>query len=170
MTDHKSGANWFLAQIKPNSHRIAERNLAQQGFTTFIPMHEETRRTRGKFVTQTRPLFPGYLFVALNKLQGGWRAVNSTYGISRLVSIGHDPTPVPAALVTQLQLRCSTAPEDDPAQSFGAGDQVMVTKGPFSSFLATVESMSPERRVWLLMELMGNQTRVAVDPSDLRLC
>ena len=59
----------------------------------------------GKFFTQMRPLFPSYIFVALDILQGGWRAVNSTYGITRLVSLSKEPTPVPLDLVNQLMLR-----------------------------------------------------------------
>lgn len=70
------GASWFLVQCKPNSHRIAERNLIRQGFTTYLPLHEETRRVRGKFAIQTRSLFPGYLFVVLDKVEGHWRVVN----------------------------------------------------------------------------------------------
>ncbi|WP_323811290.1 transcription termination/antitermination NusG family protein [Yoonia sp. 67-2] len=69
--------NWFLAQCKPNSHAVAERNLTRQGFTTFLPIREETMRVRNRFVTKLRPLFPGYLFVALDVGAGKWRAVNS---------------------------------------------------------------------------------------------
>ena len=66
MTHHDRGTTWFLAQLKPNSHRIAERNLARQGVRTFLPLQEETKRARGRFTTQMRPLFPGYLFVAFD--------------------------------------------------------------------------------------------------------
>jgi len=46
MTDHRLDATWFLAQFKPNSYRIAERNLVLQAFQTFLPLHDETRRAR----------------------------------------------------------------------------------------------------------------------------
>ena len=59
MHDTAHAINWFLAQMKPNSHDIANRNLTRQGFETFLPLQEETRRTRGRFVTRRRPLFPG---------------------------------------------------------------------------------------------------------------
>ena len=59
MHDLTHATSWFLAQMKPNSHDIANRNLTRQGFETFLPLQEETRRTRGRFVTRRRPLFPG---------------------------------------------------------------------------------------------------------------
>lgn len=169
MSDLDHGANWFLAQLKPNSHIIAERNLARQGFRTFLPMQEETRRSHGKFITLMRPLFPGYIFVVLNVPQGGWRTVNSTFGIARLVSLGKEPTPVPLDLVSQLMLRCDREGKLLLPNLLKPGDQVMLTKGPFTEFVATIESIAPDRRVWVLMELMGAQTRVAVSTEQVRL-
>ena len=168
MSYHDSGTTWFLVQFKPNSHRIAERNLVQQGFRTFLPQHEETMRVRGKFIAQMRPLFPGYLFVALDMLHGGWRAVNSTYGITRIVSLGKEPTPVPLGLVSQLMLRCDQEGRLLPPKFLKPGDQVTMTNGPFADVIATIESVTPDRRVWVLMDIMGGQTRVAVDASQLR--
>jgi transcriptional antiterminator RfaH len=168
MTYHDRGSSWFLAQIKPNSHNIAERNLTRQGFRIFLPMQEETKRARGKFTTQMRPLFPGYLFVALDLLRGGWRAVNSTYGITRIVSLGKEPTPVPLDLVSQLMLRCDREGKLLPPKLLKPGDEVTLTKGPFTNFVATIESIAPDRRIWVLMELMGAQTRVAVSADHLR--
>ena len=40
--------------------------------------------------------------------------------------------------------------------------------GPFADFIAEVEKIAPERRVWVLMDLMGSQTRVAVGADQLR--
>lgn len=168
MSTHDRGTTWFLTQFKPNSHNIAERNLTRQGFRTFLPMQEETKRARGKFITQMRPLFPGYLFVALDTLRGGWRSVNSTYGVTRLVSFGKEPTPVPLDLVSQLMLRCDREGKLLPPKLLKPGDEVTLTKGPFTDFVATIERIAPDRRVFVLMEIMGAETRVAVRAEHLR--
>lgn len=99
MTFHERGTTWFLAQLKPNSVKIAERNLKRQGFRTFLPVEEVTKRAKSKFVTAEQPMFPGYIFVAFNVTKGGWRAINSTNGITRLVSFGKDPAPVPLDII-----------------------------------------------------------------------
>ena len=168
MSYYDRGTTWFLAQLKPNSHNIADRNLKRQGFRTFLPLKEETKRTQDKFITQMRPLFPGYIFVALDIPQGHWRTVNSTYGITRLVSLGKEPTPVPLDLVSQLMLRCDREGKLLPPKLLQPGDEVMVTKGPFTDFVATIERIAPDRRVYVLMELMGAKTRVAVSAEHLR--
>ena len=169
MSHHDRGTTCFFAQFKPNSHKIAERNLNQQGFQTFLPMQEQTKRAQGKFLTHMRPLFPGYLFVALDIGQGSWRSVNSTYGVTRLVSLGKEPTPVPLGLIAQLMLRCDREGKLLPPKLLKPGDQVTLTKGPFTDFVATIDSIAPDKRIWVLMELMGAQTRVAVSADDLRV-
>lgn len=168
MTFHDRGTSWFLAQLKPNCAGIADKNLKRQGFNTFLPMEEETRQRNGKYVTAMRPLFPGYIFVAFDVTRGFWRTVNSTHGITRLVSLGKEPTAVPLDLVSQLMLRCDANGKLLPPKLLKPGDQVMLTKGPFTNFVAEVETIAPDRRVWVLMELMGGQTRVAVGADQLR--
>ena len=163
-----SDSTWFLAQYKPNCHRIAERNLRRQAIRTFLPVHEETKRSRGKFVTRTQPLFPGYLFVALNMAAGGWRKANSTFGISRLITMGAEPQPVPADLVAQLMLRCDHEGRLSAPKSLQPGDRVVVTKGALTEFVATVESIEPQRRVWVLLNFMGGAIRAEMSDTQLQ--
>jgi transcriptional antiterminator RfaH len=164
--DH--GTDWFLAQLKPNSAVIAQRNLQRQGFQTFLPMGEETFARNGKFVTARRALFPGYIFVGFDAGQGLWRRVNSTQGITRLVAFGGDPAPVPPDLLAQLMQRCDGMGNLLPPPELTPGDRVTLAKGPFANFIAEIERIAPDQRVWLLLDLMGAPTRVAVDPTILR--
>lgn len=161
-------AHWFLAQLKPNSASIAARNLARQGIETFLPLEEETRQKNGRFTTALRPLFPGYIFVSLDAQRGLWRSVNSTHGVTRLVSFGAAPAPVPSDLVAVLRARCDGAGKLLPPATFNPGDKVVVNTGPFAKFVAEVESIAPDQRAWVLIELMGRQTRVSASVDQLR--
>ena len=166
LPDH--GSSWFLAQLKPNCANVANNNLKRQGFQTFLPQVEETRQRNGKFVTVTLPLFPGYIFVAFDMTRGLWRTVNSTHGITRLVSFDKNPAKVPLDLVSQLMLRFDAKSKLLPPNFLKPGDQVTVTKGPLANFVAEVEKTDPDQRVWILMEIMGSQTRVAVEANQLQ--
>lgn len=168
MTFQERGMSWFLAQLKPNCANIAERNLKLQGFRTFLPTETGTKRVRGKFVTAPQPLFPGYIFVQIDTSAGNWRTINSTNGITRLVSFGKEPAPVPLDIVSQLMLRCDATGKLLPPERLTPGDQVCLTSGPFADFVGRIEAIAPERRVWVLMEIMGGQTRVAVAADQLR--
>lgn len=75
---------------------------------------------------------------------------------------------MPMDLVSQLMLRCNAKGRLLPPKLLKPGDQVTLTKGPFANFVAEVEKIAPDRRVWVLMEIMGGQTRVAVGADQLR--
>lgn len=168
MTIHFTETSWFLAQLKPNGQHLAERNLRRQNFRTFLPLQEMTTRRNGRFISALRPLFPGYLFVAFNPARGAWRAINSTHGVTKLVSFGRFPTSLPRGLVPDLMLHCDERGVLLPQQSVNPGDTVTLTSGAFADFVATVERIEPDRRVWVLLDLMGRTTRVAVEPDSVR--
>ena len=170
MTYQDCGNSWFLAQLKPNCANIADKNLKRQGFQTFLPLEVETRQRGGKFITGTRPLFPGYIFVAFDVTQGLWCKANSTHGITRLVSFGKKPMAVPQDLISQLMLRCDAKGKlSSTGKLLNPGDKVTLTKGPFANFVAEVEKIEPDRRAWVLMEIMGSQTRVEIGADQLQV-
>lgn len=168
MTHHDRGTEWFLAQLKPNALRIAERNLRRQAFRTFVPLEQKTMRRNGKFEPVVKPLFPGYLFVSFDPEAGRWHAINSTQGITRLVAFGAAPSPVPHSLIAELQSRCDDSGRLLPPRALNPGDTVQLRSGPFADFTATIERVEPDRRVWILLDLMGRATRLRVRSDALQ--
>lgn len=161
--------HWYLIQFKPNSHRLAESNLHRQGFETFLPMQQITRRKASRFVNDLKPLFPGYMFIKVNAKRVPWRTINSTIGVSRLVSFGGKPKAVPRQLISGLMLRYDTSGTLLTANSLNYGDSVEMLSGPFSNFIATVDTIDSEQRIWVLVELMGQKTRMVVTSDQFKL-
>jgi transcriptional antiterminator RfaH len=156
---------WYLAQAKPKRDKLAEQNLRRQGFETFSPKIARTRRHGGCFRDEFVALFPGYMFVRMPSQSMRWRAIGNTLGISRIVGFGDSgPAPVSDELVAGLRRRCDAAERVQPA-SFMPGDKVRIASGPFSEFIASVDTMPSERRIWLLLDIMGEQRRLAVGPK-----
>ena len=160
---------WCLAQAKAKREKLAEQNLRRQGFETFSPKIARTRRHKGCFRNELVPLFPSYMFVRMPSPSMRWRAIGNTLGISRIVGFGDSgPAPVSDELVAGLMQRCDAAERVQPA-SFRPGDKVRIASGPFSEFIASVDSMPSERRIWVLLEIMGEQRRLAVGPEMVEL-
>lgn len=167
MVEIKENDVWVLVQFKPNSDAIAVRNLERQGITVFLPKSEETKRRGDKFVTSVKPLFPGYLFAYVNAGGQAWRVIGSTYGVSRIVSTGGKPSRVPEGLVEALKSRCTQDIFVQAPIEFSEGDEVKLASGPFADWVGEIVEMTPDQRAWILLDLMGRQTRVAVDTRDL---
>lgn len=161
--------NWYLVQLKPNGHRLAKANLERQGFKTFLPLQNVTKRSAHKFVDRRVPLFPGYMFVELDAAQNAWRKVNSTLGVARIVSLGGTPTPVPSAIVNEFISRCDDDGVLRPTHGLEVGQDVQVLRGPFANFVAKVEEISPDQRVWIMIDLLGQSSRISVAKDAIAL-
>lgn len=169
MVEFSEDQNWFLAQIKPNGDRLAEENLLRQGFRVFSPKVARTTRRSGRFRKELRALFPGYIFVGVCARIAQWRPISSTLGVQRLVSFGSGgPSRVSNELVALLKERC-----DETGTVQGAplkkGDLVRIRSGPFSEFVASIEGVPSERRIWVLLDIMGRGRRMAMRPLDVEL-
>ena len=58
--------SWAIVQFKPNAHKLAERNLNQQGFETFLPFEEITKYKNQKLYYHT-PTIPWIHVCAFEK-------------------------------------------------------------------------------------------------------
>ena len=161
--------NWYLIQFKRNAHHIAERNLNQQEFKTFLPLQNFTGKRKSEFFSSIKPLFPGYMFVHIKPDGAPWQKINSTLGVSRLICQDGMPKMVPPAVVAGLISRCDSSGRLLPPTALQHGDTVEIQSGALANFVATVETIDSNRRIWVLMELMGQITRVQVTPEQVKI-
>ena len=167
-TDLCKMQQWYIIQFKPNAHNLAERNLRRQGFKTFLPLQEVTNRKASRFTNNLKPLFPGYMFVGIAEYSAPLSRIKNTLGVSSLVSFDSRPHQVPNELIAGLMLRCDNSGIIIPQGTLSKGDSVEILKGPFASFIAKVETVDSEQRVWIMMELMGHHAKVKVAAEQIR--
>jgi len=160
---------WFILQFKSNSHHLAVKNLNRQGFETFLPLHETTSRRLSRFINTSKPLFPGYMFIKFDKLESEWHKINSTYGVSRLITFNSILKSMPIGFVDSLMKRYDLSGKLLPIQKLKKGDQVTVLTGPFANFIATVEKYEDDQRIWVLMDLMGRKSKIQATTDKLQL-
>ena len=151
---------WYLVQLKPGGFERAVTNLERQGYESFMPMREETRRQAGRWKTKLRPLFPGYLFVKVTYSRQQWRTINSTFGVSRLIALeAGRPTQVPSDLIAALQMGCGDDAKLQAPVGLEVGEQVRVVAGPFADKIAAIEDLPEKGRIHVLLEIMGRFTK-----------
>ena len=155
---------WYVAYTQPLAERRAVAHLERQGFDAYLPQCRRIRRHARREETVLRPLFPRYVFVALDLDVDRWHAVNGTMGVSRLVCHGERPTALPEGVVEGL--RTSQLEEGAVPLSrlvlFDNGARLRVLDGAFVGQTGTYHGMTEAERVVLLFDLIGSQVRVAV--------
>ena len=160
---------WYLLQLKPNAHQVALRNLQRQGFHTFLPLQEVTLRRADRFIEKRRPLFPGYMFVGFDPDAALWRKINSTLGVAKLVSFSEQPRAVPDDLIAGLMLRCDSDGVIRAPEQLEIGDSVQLLSGAFANFIARIEHIDEDQRVWMLIDIMGQTTRLSARHDQLKV-
>jgi transcriptional antiterminator RfaH len=161
-------SRWYVVHTHPHAEAKATAHLSRQDFDIYFPCYVKRRRHARRIETVTAPLFPRYLFVAIDLNAQRWRSICSTVGVSRLVGNGEDPSPVPVGIVEALKNRedANGIIKLDCRPRFHVGDKIRVLDGAFSSCLGLFEGMAERERIAILLDLLGRKVRVILD-ADL---
>lgn len=160
---------WYVVQTQANAENKAIAHLGRQGFATYLPRYLKRRRHARRIDIVAAPLFPRYLFVEIDMGVQRWRSIYSTVGVSRLVSNGDFPAPVPDEVISSLKRRESTSGfvQLDHRPKFKAGDKVRILEGAFYDCLGIYDGMSDRERVEILLDLLGRKVRVRMNAEAI---
>lgn len=157
---------WYAVHSQPFAEDRAARQLSDQGFPIYLPRRRKTVRHARKMRTIDAPLFPRYLFVALDLTRDQWRKINSTFGVSRLLMSGEQPQAVPPGVVEALLESADGNGVVDLARTLKPGPVLMMA-GPFAEQLALFEALDDTGRVRVLLDIMGRQVRVLTEARNV---
>jgi transcriptional antiterminator RfaH len=156
------GARWYVVQTQVNGEAKAAQNLQRQGYEVYLPRYLKRRHHARKMDFTAKPLFPRYMFVAVNMATQRWRSIQSTFGVTRLVCNGEDPAAMPDGVVAALKAR-----EDDKGfvkldlrPAFSPGDKVRVLAGAFMDNAGLFNGLADHDRVSILLDILGRKVRV----------
>ena len=152
--------NWFIIQIKPNSYNIAIQNLERQGFEIFLPKMEITQRQKKLFIVKSVYVFPGYMFVSFEPYVITWTKINSTYGVSKILTFNKKPAVISSDLILELKNRYEINNNPRQKEKLQKGDSIKFYAGPFADLIAKVENVDEKNRIWILLEAMGGYQRL----------
>jgi transcriptional antiterminator RfaH len=156
----RSDKKWYIAKIKPYSYETATQNLERQGFETFLPNMQITQRQKNKFMYKNVYVFPGYMFVSFDPYIFTWTKINSTYGVSKILTMSNKPAEISSDLVLELKNKYEINSNPKQKEKFQKGDSIKFYSGPFSDLIAKVESVDEKHRIWVLLEAMGGYKKL----------
>ena len=159
---------WFAVYTRARAETMAEAHLRRQDYEVYVPRHVKRRRHARRTDFVLAPLFPRYLFVAIDRLHQRWRPILSTAGVCDMVRQGEWPAEVPAELVEELRLRERHGTFNHSAEVRGLkqGDPIRVAAGPFAELAGRFQSLATADRVFVLLEMLGRSVKVQV-PSEV---
>ena len=149
---------WCCAQIEQCRDRLAWHCLGLAGYKVYQPLLREHRRSHGRKIIATPPLFPGYLFVWV--VQGWWDA-RWAAGVRRLVMDGEVPASDHDAVIAEIRSRERGGFVELPRpRGLAPGTRVRVLQGPLREQIGLLAALRARERVLVLLHLLGGQQRV----------
>lgn len=161
--------HWYLVHTKPRQEKCALENLERQGYECYLPVFPKEKLRQNGVSIANEPLFPRYLFIRLGQghADQSWTPIRSTKGVSQLVRFGVNPAKAQDALIERLRAT-EAAVQSNPERLFTLGEQVRLTDGAFVGIEGVYQMADGERRVMVLIELMGKPVVMKVDAASLQ--
>ena len=149
---------WWVVQTEAQREHVVRVLLMRARYETYIP--------RIKYRSRIAPLFPSYLFV---RKAERWYPVRWTDHVVRVLMSGDRPAQLPEAVMTGIRKRevGGFVKLPSPPQ-LRKGQTVRVIRGSFEGLLAVHQGMGSRERVWVLLNLMGQQVPVELPSRDVQ--
>lgn len=158
---------WYAVHCQPHREHAAAAHLRNQDYHVFLPWQRKTRRHARRVERVLRPFFPSYLFLRLDPARDRWRAVNSTFGVVRMVMQGDKPAPAPVGVIETLRDCCDADDILEWQPALELGQAVRVTAGPFADLVGELQRLDGAKRVCVLLDLMGGTVPAWLPRSDV---
>lgn len=159
---------WFVVHTKPRQEGEAQLQLERQGYPVYLPRLCLPRLRRSRWRDVTEPLFPRYLFVALEKGEQSLAPIRSTRGVSAVLRFGDRYAEVPTTLVEALRLRANAEGLHTlNVATFEKGAKVRIIAGPFEGLEAVFDKESGPDRARVLLEVLGATAPVTLPTAHM---
>jgi len=146
---------WYLIKTKTRQENTAIINLENQEYITYCPIV--------KIKKKNVILFPGYVFIYLDKHDENWSPIRSTKGVINFVRFGLNFAQVPDQVIELIKANQSTSVEKlKKLSKFKEGDKVQIMDGVFKNCTAIFKSYKSEERIILLMKVLGQQQAINI--------
>ncbi len=155
---------WFVVHTQMRQERLALEHLEEQHFHVYMPRFKKIRSHARKVDEILAPLFPRYLFVAMDPAVGQWRSINGTRGVSYVLTAEGQPLWIASSIIDDLKSREDTQGllSIDSLSMFMQGDVLRVKEGAFEGHAGIFEKWSDQQRVQILLNFLGRELRVSV--------
>jgi transcriptional antiterminator RfaH len=164
---------WFVAKTQTNRENWAAENILRQLAVPYLPkMAERIPKSSSKMCEmRTRLVFPGYVFV--HTLDGRWRFLLGTYGISSVIMVGNEPAVIHDSEILRLKsfedadglTRLPTLPEGE--ARFKHGEAVRVIAGQFIGLTGIYDGCTAKDRERILLDYLGGKTKVLLGADQI---
>ena len=159
------GRLWYAVYTRAHRQKQVATQLARQAVECFLPLYESARRWKDRRVIVSLPLFPGYVFVRLERSDR--IKVLQTPGVVNLVEFGGVPCPIPDVEIEALQSCLARRVRMQPHPYLSVGRRVCVKSGPLAGLEGLLVRRKNCYRLVLSIDSISSSVWVELDAVDV---
>lgn len=163
-----NAAAWYVVHSKPRQEQLAAENLLRQGYAVYLPRLKCLKRRLDRQEVQFEPLFPRYLFVQPASAAQSIAPIRSTLGVTGMVRFGQQMALIRAETLADIRAyeAHNHAASENAISPFQPGVPIRIVSGPLAGLEGLVSAVR-QKRVMVLLQLLGQETRVSLSLDHL---
>lgn len=156
---------WFALYTWSCQEKRVAQHLSARNIDFFLPLYRRVSRWKnGLRVPIDSPLFPGYVFVKIERREKV--RVLELPGAHSIVGTGREPAPLPSEEIEALRQGIHLL-NAEPHPYLSVGDRARVRRGPLEGMTGIVVRKKNRCRIVLSLELIMRSVSVEVDDQDI---
>ncbi len=161
---------WLLVYTKPGSELEAQKNLENQGFKTLLPMISRVSR-KGSQTYRVNPMFPRYIFILVDLKKENWSIINSTIGVTNLITFGNKLSFVPEDAIQKIY---SYLDENDIChlndikKEYKKGEKIEMKESVFKNLNVRFLSKTSKNRVTVLLSILNQHVKTEISSKHIK--
>lgn len=159
---------WYVVQVKTGTEESIKvqcrRNVSMEVLRQcFIPYYEEKKRIQGKWTTQKKVLFPGYVFLVTKNLPQLHHALGQVIGMTKLLGTGDDIVPLTEEEVKFMENIGGSEQVVKLSEGIIVNSKVKILSGPLVGKEGYIKKIDRhKRKAYLEIPMFGRVQRVQV--------
>ena len=159
-------SRWFALYTASRHEKRVAQHLSQREIEFYLPLYKSTRKwSDGSRVTLDLPLFPGYLFIHIQRSERS-RVLGVPGALAVVGGTGGEPAWLPDATIDALRSGLETRPAR-PHPLLTVGQRARIRSGALTGFEGIVVRNKNSFRVVLTVEHIMQSYAVEVALEDL---
>jgi transcription antitermination factor NusG len=160
-------AAWYAVFTRSRQEKVAATMLDYYQVANFLPLLNQERRWSDRKQMVSVPLFPGYLFVRIERSSELLLRVLKVPGIVDFVRNGDGPMAIPAEEIEGVRAALVHGNGCAPHPFLKAGNRVRVVRGSLEGIEGTIIRGGSQSKLVISVEMIQRSVAVSVSEADV---
>ena len=165
---------WYVIQVTTGKEEQILNMIKKYGVQEylkecFIPKYERRKKYLGQWHQEEAVLFPGYIFIISDEVEGLYQALKQVPQLTKLLGVGEKWTPMTKEDIAIIEALSGKERVVKHSEGYIVGSKVTITNGPLMGMEAMIRRIDRHKRMaWMEIEIFGRKTEIQAGLEIIR--